>query len=178
MALPGGCGALLLQRGARRGGGHAVQGHVHDRRDPAGRSRARGAGKTLPGGAPRFVHVHVRVDEPRQHYARPERLGARGPGGRLDLHDAPAGDAVCHVVPHALGQHGAARVVPAHGPAWWRFDHDATVRHHHRGRKPIARGAHVHLSRCAALGRRALHAALLSAARVGRARAAAAPAGG
>ena len=60
--------ALLLQRRDRDGRRDAVERHVDDRRDTPGGGSAGGAGKALPVGAPRLVHVDVRVDEPGQQH--------------------------------------------------------------------------------------------------------------
>ena len=58
-------GTQRLHRRRRRNG---VQRHVENRRDAARRRRARRSGETLPLGAARLVHMHVRVDD-----ARPSR---------------------------------------------------------------------------------------------------------
>ena len=55
---------LERRRGRRRG--HAVERHVDDRRDAAGRGRARRGIEPFPVGAARLVDVDVRVDDARR----------------------------------------------------------------------------------------------------------------
>ena len=66
--LAGGDRALGLERGDRRRRRDAVERHVDDRRDAAGRGGAGRAGEALPLGAAGLVDVHVRVDEAGQQH--------------------------------------------------------------------------------------------------------------
>ena len=63
VALPARGSALRLERRHGRRRRHAVERHVDDGRDAAGRRRARRRGEPFPLGAARLVDVHVRVDE-------------------------------------------------------------------------------------------------------------------
>ena len=66
MALAGGRLPLGRQRIDARRRRHAVERHVDNRGDPAGRGGARGRVEPLPLGAPRLVDVHMGVDNSRR----------------------------------------------------------------------------------------------------------------
>ena len=80
VGLVAGDGPLLLQcrNGNRRR--DAVERHVDDRRDAAGRRGPGGAGEALPLGAARLVDVHVGVDEPGQQHLVVGQLDHAGAG--------------------------------------------------------------------------------------------------
>ena len=59
--------ALRVERRDRRRGRDAVERHVDERRDAAGRGRARRRVESFPFGPARLVDVHVRVDEAGHH---------------------------------------------------------------------------------------------------------------
>ena len=70
--------ALRLKPCDRRRRRNAVERHVDERRDAAGRRRARRMLEAFPLGAARIVDVHVRIDEPRKDdVARPRRSRRR-----------------------------------------------------------------------------------------------------
>jgi hypothetical protein len=63
----GRCLPLRLERGRRCRRRDAVERHVEERRDTAGRGGARGGLEAFPLGASGLVHVDVRVHEPREN---------------------------------------------------------------------------------------------------------------
>ena len=101
-------------------GGHAVERHVDQRRDAAGRRGARRGCESFPVGAARLVDVHVRVDDARQHdESRRRRCTAVADDGtsptcRTIATIRPSRDAHGRRA-HAVGQHDAP-AANDHGP--------------------------------------------------------------
>ncbi len=88
-----------LQRGHVDGRRDAVERHVHECGDAAGRGRPRGGGEALPLGVARLANVDVAVDEPRQEYDVVVELQSPHGGWssleRLEGNDAAAVDRHC-----------------------------------------------------------------------------------
>ena len=75
-------GAFLLEAGNRRGRRDAVERHVHERGDAAGRGRARRVREALPVGTPGIVDVDVRIDERRAARRAAPTSSSGTPAGR------------------------------------------------------------------------------------------------
>jgi hypothetical protein len=111
VAAPRGGAPLGLQRRHAGGARQAVERHVHDGGDPAGRRRRGGVLEALPVGAAGLVDVHVGVDQP-GHYQGVARLHQPAAGRRVPEVGDPLDDAADDVDrrrPDALGgDHPAA----------------------------------------------------------------------
>ena len=110
---PAAAARLTASEAGSTGRRQAVQRHVEDRRDPAGRCRRGGGGEALPLGPAGLVDVHVRVDQARQQHGvvvehdRPVRGQLLRP--RRDRGDPAAGDADPGRAHRPTGEHPAGR---------------------------------------------------------------------
>ena len=89
VTVPTSGAAFRFERLDTRRRRNAVEGHVDDRRDAAGRRRARGRIEAFPVGAARLVDVHMRVDDAGRYekVAAVDRIGTLAGRDLVALHD-------------------------------------------------------------------------------------------
>ncbi len=100
----GGSATLLFERSDGRGFGKAVKRHVDKGCETACRGSPRTGGESLPLGAPGFIQVYVRVDQPRKY-----RTVAQVNGGGSGREFGRIADGMNHDCLGLLGRPAATR---------------------------------------------------------------------
>ena len=121
VGLLGGHGPFDLQGGDVHGGRQAVQGHVDDGGDAAGRGRAGRRGEAFPFGAAGFVDVHVGVHQAGQQHLVVGQLDAP-PGRQVRVDGFDRGDP-------AVADRDGGRAFTGRGDRATRAEHQVEVVH-------------------------------------------------